>query len=139
MSASGSLDFCSLCTEHDDSCHCCPCAACGEAASLEHLDPEHYDEERDEVLCTRCHAERVAAQAIHQAHLDRQRARLEQQGWTFDVSWFPTAERWNVRASHWRGPLENFTRDGRDDAMAQALQWAVCQDVPAGEWMEVAS
>lgn len=133
MSASPAVDYCGLCTQHADACTCCLCAACAAPAALEHSDPRHYDEERDEVLCSSCWREREAAralEAIHAARLDAARERLELRNWRFDVAYLDISGIWKVFT--WRAigraAQAEFRRHDRSDALAQALQWAECVD-----------
>lgn len=120
--------YCGPCGQPDDNCHCVLCATCGHVAALEHAEPAHYDEARDEVLCSRCSDERKAMRDAHELKLTREQARLEQQGWRFDVAWSALDCVWSVYVWNRRSDAtEAFIRSDRSDALSHALQFAALQ------------
>jgi hypothetical protein len=121
------FSYCGPCGQPDDACECALCATCGHVAALRDAEPAHYDEARDEVLCARCDAERKAMRDAHELKLMREQARLEREGWVFPVFYFDTLNEFYV-AAECGDRRAKFVRPDRNDALAQALQFAVCQE-----------
>jgi hypothetical protein len=120
--------YCGPCGQPDDNCACRLCDACGLFAALEHAEPERYDEARDEVLCSRCSDERKAMRDAHELKLARAQERCERDGWSFIIWYDAHDDEW--KASTYRADRMSVPMKGtsRSDALAQALQFACCQE-----------
>jgi hypothetical protein len=125
--SSTAFSYCGPCGQPDDACRCVLCIACGRVAALEHAEPAHYDETLDGPACDRCSAERKAMRDAHELKLTREQARLERQGWVFTVFYFDTLNEFYVSANH-DNRMAKFVRPDRNDALAQALQFASCEE-----------
>lgn len=67
-------------------------------------------------------------------HLRVEEERLERHGFVFHVAYLPEVDKFVCRASHpYWGIWESFIRPDRDDARAQALQWASIEEAIVNE------